>query len=67
MTWRIKVALHPTLKAILFDLDGTLIHSTVNFVKLKKQTLYLLAREGLSSDFFSLEMKTYEILQLASD
>lgn len=62
----IKIAAQPMLKAVLFDLDGTLVHSTVNFLKLKKQTLDLLARVGLSHDLFSLDMKTYEILQLAS-
>lgn len=66
MNKTINIAAQPMLKAVLFDLDGTLVHSTVNFIKLKKQTRDLLAREGLSHDLFSLDLKTYEILQLAS-
>jgi HAD superfamily hydrolase (TIGR01549 family) len=62
----VKTTYRPILKAVLFDLDGTLVHSTVNFIKLKNQTIDHLTREGLSPNLFSTEMKTYDILQLAS-
>lgn len=54
------------LKAIIFDLDGTLIHSAVDFMKLKRKTLELLALQGLSAKKFSTQMKTYKMIQLAS-
>ncbi len=55
----------PRVKAVVFDLDGTLIRSAVDFPKLKRETIDLLARGGLPAERFSAEMKSYEILSLA--
>lgn len=53
-------------RAVIFDLDGTLINSAVDFVELKKRTIELLRQKGLSAEIFSTEMKTYEIMWRAS-
>ena len=54
------------IRSVIFDLDGTLIHSAVDFIKLKKRTIKLLSQSGLPAEMFSMEMKTYEIMQYAS-
>jgi HAD superfamily hydrolase (TIGR01549 family) len=37
---------HP--KAIVFDLDGTLIHSIIDFVKMKQRMIQILEKNGIS-------------------
>jgi len=49
-------------KAFMFDLDGTLIKSAVNFTKLKRETLHHLTELGIDTEGLSEKMKTYEIL-----
>ena len=55
------------IRAIIFDLDVTLIRSAVDFGKLKRETIDLLVGEGLPVEKFSVEMKSYHILSLASE
>lgn len=55
------------IMAVIFDLDGTLIHSAVDFAKLKRETIGFLADEGLPAENFSTEMKSYDIMLLASE
>lgn len=55
------------VKAVVFDLDGTLIHSAVDFARLKRETIDFLTRNGLPAESFSTEMKSYDIMLLASE
>jgi len=55
------------VKAVIFDLDGTLIHSAVDFTKLKRETISLLADKGLPAKNFSTDMRSYDIMFLASE
>ena len=50
------------IKAFMFDLDGTLIQSTVDFVKLKRETIRRLSELRVPTDGLSEKMKTYEIM-----
>jgi len=50
----------------MFDLDDTLIHSTIDFIKLKRKTIDFYSSLGIPLDAFSPNMKTYEILQKAT-
>lgn len=54
------------VRGVIFDLDGTLIHSAVDFTKLKRRTIEFLMKRGLSAEIFSMDMKTYEIMWCAS-
>jgi HAD superfamily hydrolase (TIGR01549 family) len=51
------------IKTVMFDLDDTLIHSTIDFMKLKSKTIDFYYSIGISSDTLSPNMKTNEILQ----
>ncbi len=55
------------IRAVIFDLDGTLIRSAVNFTRLKRETILFLADKGLPAESFSAEMKSYDIMFLASE
>jgi len=55
------------VKAVIFDLDGTLVHSAVDFKLLRKETITFLVSKGLTAEQFSTDMKTLEIMQLATD
>jgi HAD superfamily hydrolase (TIGR01549 family) len=50
------------MRAFMFDLDGTLIRSTVDFIKLKRETLNRLSELGIDTQELSEKMKTYEIM-----
>ncbi|MEM2921658.1 MAG: HAD family hydrolase, partial [Candidatus Bathyarchaeia archaeon] len=50
-------------RLIVFDLDGTLVRSTVDFVKLKLETIRLLNDLGFQTKNLSEKMKTYEIME----
>jgi phosphoglycolate phosphatase len=50
------------VKAFMFDLDGTLIQSAVDFVKLKRETIRRLSELQVPTDELSEKMKTYEIM-----
>ena len=54
------------IKAIMFDLDDTLIHCTIDFMKLKRKTIDFYSSLGVSPDILSPNMKTHEILQKAT-
>jgi len=49
-------------RCVVFDLDGTLVRSTVDFIKLKLETIRLLNELGLLTTGLSEKMKTYEIM-----
>jgi len=54
------------IKAVMFDLDDTLIHSTIDFMKLKRKTIDFYSSLGISPDTLFPNMKTHEILQKAT-
>lgn len=49
---------------MVFDLDGTLIHSHVDFRLMKKRVLDVLEQEGVPSSLFAAEMSTTDLLAL---
>ena len=52
----------PRSRCVIFDLDGTLVRSTVDFTRLKLETIRLLKELGLPTMDLSEKMKTYEIM-----
>jgi HAD superfamily hydrolase (TIGR01549 family) len=52
----------PQTRCIIFDLDGTLVRSAVNFVRLKSETIRVLKELGLPTTSLSEKMKTYQIM-----
>jgi len=61
--WR----LCPIYKAVIFDLDGTLIHSEIDFPKMKRRIIRLLEASGVESGLLTEEMLNYEIEKLATE
>jgi len=51
------------LKAIVFDLDGTLIDSTINYEKMSQMVRELLTKEGVSLDNPNDRRRTYQVIQ----
>ena len=51
-------------KGIVFDLDGTLIHSKVDFIKMKKKMISLLLENGTPEGTLSPLMTTVEIMNI---
>jgi phosphoglycolate phosphatase len=51
-------------KGIVFDLDGTLIHSKVDFIKMKKKMIELLLENGTPEGTLSPLMTTVEIMRI---
>jgi len=49
-------------KAFMFDLDGTLIKSAVDFIKLKRETIRRLSELGMNTEGLSERMRSYEII-----
>lgn len=54
-----------TLKAVLFDLDGTLIDSKIDFRKMKRRSIRLLEASGVREGLLSEDMLNYDIENLA--
>jgi pyrophosphatase PpaX len=61
--WR----LCPIYKAVIFDLDGTLIYSKIDFHKMKGRTIRLLEASGVESGLLTEEMLNHEIEELATE
>ena len=59
--------LYPIYKAVIFDLDGTLIHSEIDFPKMKRRIIRLLEASGVKSGLLTEEMLNYEIEKLATE
>lgn len=55
------------LKGIIFDLDGTLINSKIDFPGMKRSIISLLESEGIPKGLLSPNMTTVEILGKAED
>lgn len=43
----------PGLKAALFDLDGTLVHTHIDFARMKREVLAAVARQGLDPEAYA--------------
>jgi HAD superfamily hydrolase (TIGR01549 family) len=56
----------PQIRTFMFDLDNTLIHSTIDFVKLKRKTIDFYSGLGVPNDSLSPTMKTYELTEKAT-
>ena len=54
---------HKNLKGIIFDLDGTLIHSTIDFRKMKTNMIQVLERNDVPEGALTPEMITVDILE----
>jgi len=55
----------PIYKALIFDLDGTLVDSAIDFRKMKKRSIRLLEDAGVASGLLTEKMLNYEIEELA--
>ena len=54
------------IRTLMFDLDNTLIHSTIDFAKIKRKTIEFYSALGVSKGSLSPNMKTYEITEKAT-
>jgi len=54
-----------TLRAVIFDLDGTLINSAIPFKKMKRRIIKLLEDAGVTSNLLDEEMLNFEITRKA--
>lgn len=54
------------IRTFMFDLDDTLIHSTIDFVKIKRKTIEFYSTQGVSKGSLSPTMKTYELTEKAA-
>jgi len=53
------------LRAIIFDLDDTLIHSGIDFRKMKSETIKFLQNVGVPSGLLNDRMVNFEIIRLS--
>ena len=51
-----------TIKLIVFDLDGTVIHSAINFKKMKTKMIEYLVSKGVDKDQLSIKYLNVVIL-----
>ncbi len=52
-----------SIKAVIFDLDGTLIRSSIDFVKMKNRIIAYFRGLGVGSEYLSPSRSTFEIVQ----
>ncbi len=55
------------MRAVIFDLDETLIHSGIDFKKMKSETIEFLERVGVTHGLLNDRMLNFEIVRLAVD
>jgi len=55
------------LRVVLFDLDGTLIDSEINFQKMKRRTISFLETSGVKHGLLTRDMLNYDIEKRASE
>jgi len=54
-----------TIRAVVFDLDGTLVKYKIDYKTMRAETKQLLVREGLPASIFSLDEGTFTMLEKA--
>ncbi len=55
------------VKAVAFDLDDTLVRTSVDFKKMKQEIIHLLGTLGLNEEMFSTSELTYTIIERGSN
>ncbi|MFX1269375.1 MAG: HAD family hydrolase [Promethearchaeota archaeon] len=53
------------IKAIVWDLDGTLIHFKIDFIKARKEAINIFLKNGVPEDLLSLKSKTLDNAKIA--
>ena len=51
-----------TLKGIIFDLDGTLIHTSINFTVMKERMISFLEEKGIPEGYLTPKLTTVVII-----
>ena len=54
-----------TIKAVIFDLDGTLVKFNLDYKMLRAETKQILIKEGLPASIFSLDESIFEMIKKA--
>ncbi|MFX1497126.1 MAG: HAD family hydrolase [Promethearchaeota archaeon] len=55
------------IKAIIWDLDGTLIHFKIDFIKARKEAIKIFIKYGVPENLLSTELKALDNVQIAKD
>ena len=55
------------MKAVVFDLDGTLVHSRIDFGKMKRRSIGLLEASGVEPGLLTEKMGNYDIERLSTE
>ncbi|MFW9781061.1 MAG: HAD family hydrolase, partial [Candidatus Heimdallarchaeota archaeon] len=55
------------IKAIVWDLDGTLIHFKIDFIKARKEAIKVFIKYGVPKRLLSTEFKALDNVQIAKD
>jgi len=54
-----------TIKAVIFDLDGTLAYFNIDYIAARAEIMKLLTKQGLPSSFFSMKEGVFDMLKKA--
>jgi len=54
-----------TIKAVIFDLDGTIVDFNIDFKAARAEVIYFLTKQGLSSSLFSVNESVFVMLKKA--
>lgn len=50
-------------KAVIFDLDGTLVHSSIDYEEMRKRVIEIISTTGVSTEGLSQSRRIWEIIQ----
>ncbi|MEM3437098.1 MAG: HAD family hydrolase [Nitrososphaerales archaeon] len=56
-----------SIKAVIFDLDGTLVKFTLDFVKARKEAIAEIKRKGIKIDNLSEKLSIYSMLKMIKE
>jgi len=56
-----------TIKAIVWDLDGTLIHFKIDYIRARKTAINILKKYGIPKELLTVRISILENLKLARD
>lgn len=54
------------IKAVIWDLDGTLIHFKIDFIRARRETFTILRKHGIAEEHLSLKMGIVDTFNIAS-